>query len=133
MKYFRYKHLVVLFIDILTVFVAFFAAIFVMDGFSLIPEHYLNMSIELPFTMLIYIITFEVMGMYRSLWKYAGIEELLRGGLANFIAINVSYVILLALGLYHFNYSYYFIAFFFVATGTIGIRMSYRLIKFYKQ
>jgi len=126
-----YKHLVVLFVDIVIVFVAFFFAIFVMDGFTLIGEHYLHMSMELPFTMLIYIITFELMGMYRSLWKYAGIEELLRGGLANFIGINVSYVILVISGLYHFNYSYYFIAFFFVATGTLGIRMSYRLLKFY--
>ena len=131
-QYKQYKHYVVLLADILIVFIAFFFAIYVNDDFHFILEHYVSMSYELPFTMVIYIVIFEVTGMYKSLWKYASIEELIRGVIANLLAINFSYLILLSLNLYHFNYSYYLIAFFFVSTGTIGVRMSYRFIKFYK-
>jgi len=129
----QYKHYIVLLADIVIVMIAFFAAIFVNDNFTLVLGHYKDMSYELPFIMISYILIFEVMGMYKSLWKYASIEELIRGVVANLLAINSAYIILMVFGLYHFNYSYYFIAFFLASTATIGIRLSYRLFKFYNQ
>ncbi len=127
----RYKHYIVLSADIVIVAIAFFFAIFVNDEFTFISQHYTDMVLELPLTVLIYILSFELMGMYRSLWKYAGVEELVKGVISNLVAVNVAYLLLMLTGLYHFNYSYYFIAFFFVSTLTIGMRMSYRLYKFY--
>ncbi len=127
-----YKHLIVLLVDILVVVLSFCFAILVVDKFEFIGEHYIRIFLELPFTMIIYIVIFELSGMYRSLWKYASVEELLRGILANFIAVNLSYIILMVFRIYNFNYSYYLIAFFIATTGTLGIRMSYRILKFYR-
>lgn len=128
-----YKHIVVLLADILIVTIAFSFGIFVNDDFYFIAEHYVNMSSEIPFTIFTFLIVFEVLGMYKSLWKYASIEELVRGLFANVIAINTSYLILLVFDVYHFNYSYYLISFFFASSGTLGIRLSYRFLKFYQQ
>ncbi len=129
----KYKHIVVLLADILIVTLAFCIGIFVNDDFRFILDHYIDMSYEIPFIIIVFLINFEVLGMYRSLWKYASVEELVRGLFANIIAINMSYLILLVFGLYHFNYSYYLISFFFAASGTLSIRLSYRFVKFYQQ
>lgn len=127
-----YKHILVLLADIAIVIIAFFFAILVVDQFDFLRESYINIMYELPFIMLMYILTFELLGMYKSLWKYASIEELIRGALANIIAINISYIIVMVFNVSSFNYSYYLVAFFFAATGTIGIRLSYRFWKFYE-
>ena len=127
----KYKHFIVLAADILIVFVAFLFSLLVKDEFIVMPEHYADIARELPFVMIVYIVTFELLGMYKSLWKYASVEELLRGGFANFAAINIAYIILMISGLYNFNYSLYFIAFFIASTGTIGMRLSYRVYRFY--
>jgi FlaA1/EpsC-like NDP-sugar epimerase len=128
--YKKYKHYIVLLADIAIVIFAFLFSIFVLDQFRFIPEHYTHMMYEMPFVMVIYIISFELLGMYKSLWKYASIEELLKGAVSNFLAVNVSYVILVMFNLYHFNYALYFIAFFIASSGTIGMRMSYRGLRF---
>ena len=126
-----FKHVVVLLVDMIAIVASFFLAIFVNDEFQLIPNHYIEISYEIPFTIILYIFAFELFGMYKSLWKYAGFEELIRGIIANVLAINVAYIILILIDLQHFNYSYYLIAFFFVASSTLGIRLSYRFFKFY--
>lgn len=127
----RYKHYIVLFADILIVLSTFFFAIFVVDQFKVIPEHYVSMMYEIPFVIVIYAVTFELLGMYKSLWKYASIEELLKGIISNLAAINVAYIILVILNLYHFNYAIYFVAFFLATSGTIGMRLSYRAYRFF--
>lgn len=127
-----YKHMLVLLTDIVIVVGSFLFAILVVDEFQFIRDHYIHISLELPFVMLVYIATFELLGMYKSLWKYASVEELIRGALSNILAINVSYVVVLAFRLSHFNYAYYLVAFFFAASGTISIRLSYRFWKFYE-
>jgi FlaA1/EpsC-like NDP-sugar epimerase len=120
----------VLFADVFIVSLSFLLGIFVMDKFSIIPENYLNLVSELPIIILAYMMVFEILGMYKSLWKYASIEELLRGLLSNFLAINISYLVVMFIKFADFNYAYYLVSFFLATTGTIGIRLSYRLLKF---
>lgn len=127
----KYKHYIVLSADILIVFLAFIFALFVLDQFKIVSEHYVNMAYELPFVIIMYVVSFEIMGMYKSLWKYASIEELLKGVVSNLAAINFSYIILVILNLYHFNYAIYFVAFFLATTGTVGMRLSYRGYRFF--
>jgi FlaA1/EpsC-like NDP-sugar epimerase len=126
-----FKHVIVLLVDMIAIAGSFFLAILINDDFTFIIDHYVNISYEIPFTIVLYIFIFEVFGMYKSLWKYAGFEELIRGIIANLLAINVSYIVLIMIGLQHFNYSYYLIAFFFVGSSTLGVRLSYRFFKFY--
>jgi FlaA1/EpsC-like NDP-sugar epimerase len=127
-----YKRYIVLFIDILIIYLGFILALVVYNDFSIVMLDMKNFTREFPFVLLIYIVTFELFGMYKSLWKFAGIEELLRGGFANFISITLGYIVVLIFNIGEFSFSLYFIAFFVVSTGTIGMRLSYRLYDFYK-
>jgi len=125
------KNIVVLFMDIIIVILAFLFALIIKDEFNVLTLDFMNLFREIPFVIIVYLVTFEILGMYKSLWKYAGIEELLRGTLANFIAVIVSYITLVIFDFNHFNFGLYLIAFFVVSTGTIGMRLSYRFLRFY--
>lgn len=127
-----YKKYVVLFVDIVIIYLGFIFALIVYNDFGVVMLDMKNFTREFPFVILIYIITFELFGMYKSLWKFAGIEELLRGGFANFISITVGYIVVMLFNVGEFSFSLYFIAFFVVSTGTIGMRLSYRLYDFYR-
>ncbi|MDC0559016.1 polysaccharide biosynthesis protein [Candidatus Izimaplasma bacterium] len=128
----NYKNFVVLGADVLIVLVAFFLALIVKNEFQFVLVDFKNALFETPFVLVSYLVVFEVTGMYKSLWKYASIEELLRGVFANFLAINIAYIVQMLFGIHDFNYELYFVAFFLIASGTIGMRMSYRFFKFYK-
>jgi FlaA1/EpsC-like NDP-sugar epimerase len=132
-RYRQYKHYLVLLADIFIVISAFLFSIFVVDLFKYYPEHYTQMAFELPFVITMYFISFELLGMYKSLWKYASVEELIKGALSNFAAINAAYIVLLIFNLHHFNYAIYFVAFFLATTGTVGMRLSYRAYRFFVQ
>ncbi len=127
-----YKKYIVLFIDITIIYLGFIFALLVYNDFDFVMIDAKDFTREFPFVLILYIITFELFGMYKSLWRFAGIEELLRGGFANFIAITVGYLAVTMFDVGDFSFSLYFIAFFVVSTGTIGMRLSYRLYEFYR-
>lgn len=129
--YQKYKHYLVLLADILIVVLAFFLAVFVIDKFVYVPEHYTQIICEFPFVIVMYVISFEVLGMYKSLWKYASVEELIKGVISNLAAVNISYIVLVMLSMHHFNYAIYFVAFFLATSGTVGMRLSYRAYRFF--
>ncbi len=127
----KYKHCIVLAADILIVIMSFLFAMIIKDEFIFIKVNYSELLMELPFIIVFYAVTFELLGMYKSLWRHASVEEVLRGGLANLIANNAAYILLLVIGFYHFNYALYIIAFLIGSLGTIGMRLSYRLYRYY--
>lgn len=126
-----YKNIVVLLADMAIIIISFFAAIVVHFQFDFSKADFISIWFEIPFIIVIYVGVFEILGMYRSLWKYASIEEILRGITANLLAICMSYIIVMIFNLNHYNFALYIIAFFIVSTGTIGIRLSYRISKLY--
>jgi len=127
-----YKKYIVLFVDIILIYLGFMFALVVYNDFSIVMIDMKDFTREFPFVLLVYIVTFELFGMYKSLWKFAGIEELLRGGFANFISITIGYIVVMLFDIGEFSFSLYFIAFFLVSTATIGMRLSYRLYDFYQ-
>ncbi len=126
-----YKNLLVMFADLFIIFISFSFGVLVVDEFRFVPSHYIDVLEEIPFVIVAYFITFQALGMYKSLWKYASIEELIRGILANIIALNVAYLVMVLVRFTDFNYAYYLVTFFLITTGTVGMRLSYRLYKFY--
>ena len=106
-KNINYKNAIVLLLDIVFVFLSFLMAIVVLYQFKFQEIELLGIFLEFPFIIVVYFIVFEVLGMYRSLWKYASIEELLRGIVANIVAISVSYIIIMIFNLNHYNFSLY--------------------------
>lgn len=127
----KYRHYIILVGDILIVVMSFLLAMIIKDEFIYVTINYSELLMELPFIIVFYIISFELFGMYKSLWIHASVEEVLRGGVANLIAVNVTYILLVAIGFHHFNYSLYVIAFLLASMGTIGMRLSYRLYRYY--
>ena len=127
----NYKNFVILFADIFMVSISFLIALAVLCQFDSSRMEIENIFLKLPFILIVYTIVFIVLGMYDSLWKYASIEELVRGALANMVAIVISYIVVIIFKLNHYNFSLYIVAFFFTASSTIGMRLSYRLFKFY--
>ena len=126
-----YKNMLVMFADLFIIFISFSFGVLVVDEFYFVPDHYLHVLREIPFVIIAYFVTFQIFGMYKSLWKYASIEELIRGILANVIALNVAYLVMVLIQFTEFNYAYYLVTFFLITTGTVGMRLSYRLYKFY--
>lgn len=127
----NFKNLVVIILDIVIMILAFCLALIVKNEFTIVFDDFVDLFRELPIAVLIYTSVFSLTGMYRSIWKYASIEELIRGALANVLAICATYVSNMILNLHHFNFNLYFIAFFLISCGTIGMRLSYRFYKFY--
>jgi len=99
-----YRKYVVLFVDIVMIYLGFIFALIVYNDFGVVMLDMKNFTREFPFVILIYIITFELFGMYKSLWKFAGIEELLRGGFANFISITVGYIVVMLFNVGEFSF-----------------------------
>ncbi|MEG1930872.1 MAG: nucleoside-diphosphate sugar epimerase/dehydratase [Anaerovorax sp.] len=87
-----------------------------------------------PYTDHLWIITlltlgvFWLMGLYNSLWKYAGTEEILKVCIANFIAIVVV-IAYLAMIQQKLPRSVYMITFLISVIGTGAIRMGYRTVR----
>lgn len=127
-----FKNIIVLSLDILIIVFSFAFALFVRDEFILHTQSYFELVQELPFAIIIYVLVFELFGMYKSIWKYASVEELMRGAVANIIAVSATYLANMAINQAHFNFNLYFIAFFLISSGTIGMRLSYRMMKFYQ-
>jgi len=127
-----YRKYIVLFVDIILIYLGFIFALVVYNDFSIVMIDMKDFTREFPFVLIVYMVTFELFGMYKSLWKFAGIEELLRGGFANFISITIGYILVMLFSIGDFSFSLYFIAFFLVSTATIGMRLSYRLYEFYR-
>ncbi len=127
----NYKNIIVLILDTLIVILSFLLALIIKNEFNFVKIDFFKLLREIPFVIIVYLITFEVLGMYKSLWKYAGIEEILRGTLSNLIAVAISYIFLVIINFNNFNFNLYAIAFFIVSAGTIGMRLSYRFLRFY--
>ncbi len=67
-----------LFVDVLLVNLSFYLALLIRFEFN-IPESYFNLFIKsILFITVIQIAVFYILGLYRSLWEYASIEELMQ-------------------------------------------------------
>ncbi len=119
------------FLDVISIFVASFAAIYIRFDFSFsaIPEMFMDrFEINLPFILLITLLFFVIWKLYKSVWRYASATELY-----NIIAA----VTCSTLGILIFSYaigqpmprSYYILYWFLIFGTTCAIRFSYRILR----
>lgn len=117
--------------DVLSIFLASFLAIIIRFDFSIrsIPTYYLERIMNLvPINLLITLILYICLKLYKSVWRYASATELINISIAVLIStgIQMFYTSIIDLGLprsYGFLYAFSLFCF------TTGIRFSYRIVR----
>ena len=128
-----YKKLPQIFLMCLADIVIFIATSYFVLGlrfdFSGIPANFLrDLSVSVPFGVLLMIVIFYFTGLYTSVWRYASITELLSVAVACTILECALFVIQLILSL-KLPVSFYFIHIAFMFIMICGVRFSYRIIR----
>lgn len=130
---FNFKTLVFLILDAFLISLSFFIAILVTNNFSFDFNGMREVLRHIPFAILIYWLTFVVFQMYRSLWRFASIEEFSRGIIASVIGTILVYIVNLLMFPHGGHFVLYLLSFFFVTSSTLGVRLSYRVFKTYRK
>lgn len=131
-KYFTLKTLIVFFLDAVVISFSFLFAVIIGNDLSLNYDIFMTLLTEIPIVIFIYWITFEVFQMYKSLWQFAGVEEIVKGVLANAVATLVSFFVVAIIFDDHLTSSFYIIAFFIITFNTLFIRIFYRVFRMSK-
>ncbi len=116
--------------DFVSIVSAYFLALwFRFDGmYTHIPHNYMMAYMNFIFFYAIgSLIIFGFFGLYKSIWKFASVDELVKVTEATVIT-GLLHVILITLLAKRMPLSYYVFGVFFQGSFTLGIRFSYRLI-----
>lgn len=128
------KYLVVLLLvilDILSVALAEFLALLFRFEVNIadIPLNYLNVAYQFTWINILIALLFTwLLGLYDSVWAYAGVEELLSVIFVSFLSADGMY---LGMKLFHYDMprSYYVLYFFFFMILLTASRFSYRILR----
>jgi FlaA1/EpsC-like NDP-sugar epimerase len=115
-------------LDAILLNIALFTALLLrFDG--LIPSHYIGMYMQVAIVFtLIKLCIYYLMGLYRSLWKHASIEELVQVVFAAFIADLITVIIGLLSGS-RFPITVYISAWLLGCMMLGGSRLAYRVVR----
>ncbi len=117
--------------DIMSIVVASFAAIFLRFEFSFkeIPQEYLDKyEFILPYTIALTLFFFLIWKLYKSVWRYASATELINIAFATSCAA-LAQVIFCYMTSRLMPRSYYVLYWFFLFAFTCMIRFSYRILR----
>lgn len=126
------RSLVVLALDILIVWMAFFFALWARFDFSInrIPKVYLETYVFIiPIWCVITVAVFGVFKLYRSVWTYVSIDEAFKVMVAYVILVGLFLLSKIALDV-HMPRSFYAIGIVLAFGMHVGVRFSYRLLRF---
>ncbi len=132
-KMFNAKTLILLMFDAFLISFSFFVSIFVNNSFEFNIYLFQNFLLEIPIIIIVYWLIFELFQMYRSLWKYASFEEVIKGVLANASATVLAYFIIVIIYNDHLDMVFYITAVFFATSLTLGSRLSYRIVRVFQK
>lgn len=128
-----FRTVVLFFVDAILISVAFFLALLIKEdlqiSFALINSFFK----ELPIIILIYWIIFELFQMYKSLWDFAGFEEIIKGIIANVVATITAYLLVRFIYMNHLSFGFYLTALFTAIFFTLSSRMFYRIYKSFEK
>ena len=116
--------------DIFTIHLSYFLALWLRfdTRVSQIPDYFLkSFAIFTPFYSIFCILIFWRLRLYKSIWRFASYDELIRNILASIIT-SVAHVIGITLFIRRMPISYYFIGMVLQFGFTVGIRFSYRFV-----
>ncbi|PAT02011.1 nucleoside-diphosphate sugar epimerase [Candidatus Izimaplasma bacterium ZiA1] len=131
--HFNAKTIMLFLLDAAVISFSFFIALSLQNNFDLSLNLLERFIREMPIVVFIYWIIFELFGMYKSLWDFAGLEELIKGVIANSIATLSSYFIVSMAFENHMELGFYITALFIASFATIIVRLFYRLSRIMKK
>ena len=117
--------------DILSVIIAYGLALLLRFDmrYSKIPEQYLvGYGYYIALAAIVTVAAYIVAKLYRSVWTYAGISEVLRTCVASLIAAVVTDVVF-SISIIPMPFSFYFVGWGLTFGATAAIRMTYRLLR----
>lgn len=123
----NYRKYILMIADIMIIVGAFFFAIILQKEFLINSTDISAFKTYIPFFILIYLLSFIVLSMYKNMWVYAGLGEYINIMYANILAY-FGVVILDQVQAYPISTSTIIIGAVFVFIGTEGIRIAYRVI-----
>jgi len=130
--YLPLKTMGIFFLDAVVIAVSFLLAIFIKNDMTLSHNIFMSFLMEIPLIIFIYWITFELFKMYKSLWQFASVEEIVKGVFANAIAASVSFIIVKMIFDKQLSFSLYIVAFFVITFSTLFIRVFFRIVRMSK-
>ena len=116
--------------DIFTINLSYFLALWLRfdTRFSQIPDTYLrSFCVFAPFYTVICILIFWLLRLYRSIWRFASYDELIRN-IAASATTSIIHIVGITLFVRRMPISYYFIGMVLQFGFTVGIRFSYRFV-----
>lgn len=126
------RMLLLVMLDIIVVNVSSFLALWVRFEFefSAIDRQFLESIYRFaPINMVCTVLIFYVFRLYKSLWKYASVNELVNAGAAVFFSVIINTLLMKTTG-YEVPRSYPILYMLFLFVFVIGIRFSYRFLRF---
>ncbi len=120
----KYRKYILILIDTFIVIISFLSP-HIISGVH--PEKFNWFENTWYIYTVIYITTFVFMGVYKNIWRYAGIQDIFKCLQANIIA-NLVFLILTKLLNIFVRYYVYIVAFFVTSFCTMAIRIVYRAI-----
>ena len=130
--YKKHRELILMAIDLFIVFLSYVLALWTKNNFSLVFDAQVEETFLLAvmgIVFIVYAFCFIVFKVYKSLWKYIGVDELMRLTLSNAIAT----ILLMVFMAYFLKNSFYvsvdFIAGILALVLMAGIRVVYRLLR----
>ena len=119
-------------VDIMCIFVVSFLSVVIRYDFYIneVPvEFYNNIYRVLPFNIILTMVIYWIWRLYTSVWRYAGATELINIGGAVF-TIFITQIVGYTLFEVHLPRSYPFFYAFFIFVSLVGVRFSYRALRF---
>lgn len=124
----KFKVLMLVIIDIILINVAYMVSFYIRLG-SIYNEVYNDIYVTyLPLILISYIGILALCKMYRSIWKIAGIDEVILGIMGCFIAGLINFVVLEFMP-FRIPRVVTILSCFFITAFVLGVRLSYRFIR----
>lgn len=123
----RFRHTILAALDVGVIAFALWGALFIRFDGAIPAAHLQALTWAIPLFVVVRLAIFYLFGLYRSLWRYAGIREVVTIGAAVASGTVVLFVLDWALQLFNLPNSVYGIELMMTTLGTGGVRMLVRL------
>lgn len=123
----KIKSVLLILIDIFLINVAYLLSFYIRYEFNVRAEHIGIYIKTLPVIIAIYIIALSIFKMYRSMWRIAGIDEVIHGIMACFIAMVTNFLFMELLP-HRVPRVVTMLACIFIIIFILGVRLSYRFL-----
>ncbi|MGL5354469.1 MAG: polysaccharide biosynthesis protein [Clostridium sp.] len=114
-------------IDIFLINLAYLLSFYVRYEFNVRPEHIAIYYKTLPVIIIIYIVALSIFKMYKSMWKIAGIDEVIHGVIACVAAGGANFIFMELLP-HRVPRVVTMLACLFIIIFLLGVRLSYRVL-----